>query len=415
MRPSQDAGPAYWIFVPAVLFPAIVLWSIHGRPEGFWALCLFVLVPALCGICLRAARHTIGASICAVIVLAWYWFPPLLLLLVLNAGVRRVGGLVLIVYSVMYTLPLGVFAMAATISFARRVGGLWALSPVVIALIPTMLLVLVAENHERSKYSGPHAADFMALVPDILTFHKCNQEFSRANPVEGYAESLQQLGPQGSQCLPGDFVNGAAKGFTIRYKPGSRGTDGKIDKYSLSVWETSPQATWTTLYGDESGLTWYRGEGSTPTRAWLVPLAPQYDFPAILRCLEEPDYTRVRVYQRGELLNFSSREDYVRNCVGGASTANTFSLNGYEYRFGFSANQYEVNARPAPYGVKGVRSFLAIGNFGDDGRLSTLNVYATPQDRSATTDDPLAKAEELGIPSSSGLARQVMCGNQLCR
>jgi hypothetical protein len=61
-----------------------------------------------------------------------------------------------------------------------------------------------------------------------------------------------------------------------------------------------------------------------------------------------------------------------------------------------------------------LRSYLAIGRLGENDRLATLSVYATPQDRSATMEDPLAMAAEVGLPLSTGVAREEYCGNQLC-
>ena len=57
---------------------------------------LSALLPALCGIVLRAMRQMTGASICAVLVLAWYWLPAFLLLFV-GAMRGRAGGLALVV------------------------------------------------------------------------------------------------------------------------------------------------------------------------------------------------------------------------------------------------------------------------------------------------------------------------------
>lgn len=78
-RTSENPGPADWIFVPALLISGFVLWA--SAPGGR-ILALSALLPALCGIVLRAMRQMTGASICAVIVLAWYWLPPLLLFFV---------------------------------------------------------------------------------------------------------------------------------------------------------------------------------------------------------------------------------------------------------------------------------------------------------------------------------------------
>ena len=418
MRQTHCAGPAYWIFLPAILLSGFALWKSQAEPQGFFVLlALSALLPSLLGLSLRAMHEFTGASICAVIVIAWYWLPVLLLMFVMNMG-GRAGGLALIVYLWMFILPTAGFALAATLSFARSVGVRWASSAVIAALIPSVFLVGAAEKRQRSKYTAPRAADPMTLGADLLALHKCNQDFSISHPVKGYADSLDQLGPVGTQCLAADLVRGTSKDFTIRYAPGPRSIDGKLDRYTVSAWETAPKATdWTTIYSDESGLIWYRFEGPTgPTRGWLESFYPGSDFATVLRCIEEPDPTHVRVYQGNELLKITDRNDYIRNCVTRASfgSTNTFSLDGYQYWYSFSTSKIEISARPVSYGVNGLRSFLAVENLGADGRMSTLSVYATPQNRAATTVDPLAMADEVGLPLSTGVAREASCENHLC-
>ena len=125
----------------------------------------------------------------------------------------------------------------------------------------------------------------------------------------------------------------------------------------------------------------------------------------------------MRIYRGGnDPVKITTRDEYIRNCIYGAvfSSADTFSLDGYEYRYRFSDYEFEVSARPATYGETRLRSFLAIGRLGENDRLATLSVYATPQNRAARPQDPLAMAEEVGLPLSTGVAREQYCGNQLC-
>lgn len=421
LRTSASPGPAYWIFVPALLLSGFVLWaSAPGELHVFFRLlALSALLPAMFGIVLRATREMTGASICAVIVLAWYWLPAILLLLV--SGTRgRAGGLALIAYYFIIIIPIGIFALVATISFAGRVGTGWAASAVIAAFIPCAILTGAAERAQSLKYTHPRAADPMSVASDVLAIHRCNQDFSTTHPDKKYAESLQQLGPQGTQCLSANLAGGVGNGFTLRYEPGARSTSGAIETYSVSAWETAPKATnWTTIYSDESGLIWYRLEAPAgPVKAQLEQLYPGSDFAAVLRCVEERDPTHVLLYHGGnEPLKITNRDDYIRNCIYSAavfSSTDTFSLDGYQYRYRFSDYEFEVSARPAPYGVNRLRSFLAIGRFGENGKLATLNVYATPQNRAATEEDPLAMAEEVGLPLSTGVAKEEYCGDHLC-
>lgn len=420
-RTSAHPGPAYWIFVPALLIPGFVLWaSVHSDLQAFIRLlALSALLPALCGVVLRAMRQMTAASICAVIVLSWYWLPTILLVFVAATRGGSAGGAVLVVYYSEFIIPLGIFALAATVSFAGRVGVGWAASAVIAAFIPCVLLAGAAEKAQRLKYTSPRAADPMSLTTDLLAIHRCNQDFSGAHPDKGYAESLEQLGPQGTQCLSANLAGGVDNKFTLRYEPGARSTSGVIEAYSVRAWETAPKASnRTTIYSDESGLIWYRLEAlAGPMRAELEQLYPGSDFATVLRCVEERDPTHVRIYRGGnDPVKITTRDDYIRNCIYGAvfSSADTFSLDGYEYRYRLAEYEFEVSARPATYGVKGLRSFLAIGRFGENGKLATLNVYATPQNRAATTEDPLAMAEEVGLPLRTGVAKEEYCGDQLC-
>jgi hypothetical protein len=412
-RTSASPGPAYWIFVPALFISGFVLWA--SAPSAR-LLALSALLPALFGIVLRARRQMTGASICAVIVLAWYWLPAILLVFV---GSMR-GHARLVVAFAIYIIPLGIFALVATFSFAGRVGTGWAASAVIIALIPCLIMAEASERAQRLKYTTPQPADPMSVVSDVLAIHRCNQDFSATHPDKQYAESLEQLGPQGTQCLSANLAGGADNGFTFRYQPASRGASGALETYSVSAWETAPKAAnWTTLYSDDSGLIWYRLESPAgPMKAQLGQLYPGSDFAAVLRCVEERDPTHVRIYRGGnDPVKITTRDEYIRNCVFfGAvfSSADTFTLDGYEYQYRFSDFEFEVSARPATYGVNHLRSFLAIGQFGENGKLATLNVYATPQNRAARPEDPLALAEEVGIPSRTGVAKEEYCGDQLC-
>jgi hypothetical protein len=360
-------------------------------------------------------RQMTGASICAVIVLAWYWLPAILLVFV--SSMR--GHALLVVTFAIYILPLGIFALVATISFASRVGVGWAASAVIAAFIPCVLLAGAAERAQSLKYTTPRPADPMSLTTDLLAIHRCNQDFSGVRPGKGYAESVEQLGPQGTQCLSPNLAGGVSDKFTVRYVPGARSASGAIETYSVSAWETAPKASnWTTIYSDESGLIWYRLEAPAgPMKAELEQLYPGSDFAAVLRCVEERDPTHARIYRGGnEPVKITTRDEYIRNCIFSAvfSSADTFSLDGYEYRYRFSDYEFEVSARPATYGESRLRSFLAIGRFGENGKLATLNVYATPQNRAATAQDPLAMAEEVGLPLRTGVAKEEYCGDQLC-
>jgi len=83
---------------------------------------------------------------------------------------------------------------------------------------------------------------------------------------------------------------------------------------------------------------------------------------------------------------------------------------GYSYEYSFTRGEagtidgFAVEVRPERYGIAGIRSYLAVGTIDSPTRHNTLNVYATPQDRPATTNDPLALGSKIGLLRRSSLA-----------
>ena len=73
-----------------------------------------------------------------------------------------------------------------------------------------------------------------------------------------------------------------------------------------------------------------------------------------------------------------------------------------------------MEERPKAYGVAGVSSYLAFETIDQSKRGGfgyTLDVYATPENRPATMNDPLATASEVGLLASGPWQRcGISCG-----
>jgi hypothetical protein len=107
----------------------------------------------------------------------------------------------------------------------------------------------------------------------------------------------------------------------------------------------------------------------------------------------------VRIYRGNDLVKITNRDEYIRNCIydSAFSSADTFSLDGYEYRYRFSEYEFEMSARPATYGVKGLRSFL----------VSDRSIWGKWQDGNPERlrDSTESRRDDGGSPGNGGGGR----------
>ncbi len=257
-RPPQT--PAYWVFLPGLVASAYALVaSAHllgvsnprGNNRASIELALLVFVPAFAGPLFRALRQKVLASACAVAVIGSYWAVCFLMLFVYSVYA--------LLFFWIYLVPAVGLAIAATISLARRLGGIWAFSPVGVGLLCGIIGAATLQNAELT---WPRPLDPVVLAPDVLAIDKCSQEFAASHPEAGYPESLGQLGPSGTGCLPAALLQGQIKGFTITYEPGAKDSDGKIGGYAVKARETSPKGKdGSSMFSDESGRIHSRFDG----------------------------------------------------------------------------------------------------------------------------------------------------------
>jgi hypothetical protein len=287
-----------------------------------------MLILSLAGPLLRVAGKTQAAACCAVIVVAAYW------------GLTFVGVFVLLVRPLflllywMVTIPVLLVTIATTLSLARRQGSRWAISSAALGFawcFIGMAGAFASKPHravpEASLEPGP-------LSPEILTIAKCAQEFASSHPDAGYAESPAQM----AGCVPYPAFEYQKEGFTIRYQPGPKDPTGKVTTYLVTARETSPKTKGlSTMFSDESGLTWIRYDGPQGTRQRSLFLADQFlsVLASLVDAARQPEPFHTNDPQTGRLIDID-REKFVRLRFG-----ETHFVADHKVRLGAYTYEYE--------------------------------------------------------------------------
>jgi hypothetical protein len=129
-----SGAPAYGLFMPGVAASVFFLLKAIPRHTNTYkvevGLALLLLVLGFVGLSDRALGHRVTASVCAFVVLCSYWTLTFFLLFAFASATPAA-----ILYFWFWTLPPVIISVAATISFANRVGSRWALSSVGVGLV----------------------------------------------------------------------------------------------------------------------------------------------------------------------------------------------------------------------------------------------------------------------------------------
>lgn len=422
---SRPGTPAYWIFIVGLVVSSCLFWYWNGGAYQSGRnmaigllLALFVFVPCVAGPFFRALGQNVAAAACASILAGSYW-TVIFAVVFVNARESFAALLIGLFYVSVLFLPLVALALATTASMNKRLGPNWGLGTVGIGFLCGAIAAGALLAFKEAPQTFWTALDPRVLTTDMTTINKCSQEFARSNPDKGYPESLGQLGPQGSGCMPAALLAGQVKGFTITYEPGPKDGNGKIGGYNVVARETAPVGKHVgSTFTDESGLIWTRSEAPHgKSLTWQTPSAA--NLKDVLYCVRQIAHGPIRmngvlVTDEDEIMRscFQIGNPYLKRSLTGKRK---LSEPGYDFEYNFNAGKngkitgFTVEARPAPYGVAGVRSYLAVetinpskgGGFG-----TALNVYATPEDRPATVNDPLARASEAGL---DGLGPATIC------
>ena len=420
---TRPGTPAHWIFLPALVISGAVLCASiwFARNPLLIGLMLSAFIPALAGLVCRKLGRRVASSVCAVIVVGWYWIPPFtVLLLIETSSAREEWKLLFLAFTLVYIslciILLFALSILATFSLAKRLGPAWPFSAFIVGFVCAMTLVVsmryVSAHYDKAgRLDWARPLDPLVLGPDVLAIDKCAQQFASARPDAGYPGSLDQLGPQGTQCLPPDF-NAADKGFTIRYQPGSRDENGRIDTYKVNAMETSPKgADTSSMFSDDSGIIWFRFDGPHGQGSTNLYDSPEYVLHKVLFCVSDGAWGSSWRFVDGQQETLvTDKNEYVRRCLGPDAVRgkdnSKFSVGEFEFEYNFDTQNgtvsgYRLMARPRSYGITGLRSYLAVGTISTP---RTLRVFATPQDRSATAEDPLALSREIDMPAVGRLA-----------
>lgn len=383
------------MFVPGLALAGLVVvvqyYGVKQRTPIFSDQILVLLtIPSLAGFISALFRSRITSAI-AFVSVALFWGA-----LVEFAGIS-VQGFALFAWALLPLAVLFAVAIYTTVFLGVRVGPLWPLLAVIVGMLGGLgTLETKMHRWEREKRARTTtAADPYSIGPDIVTIDKCAHLFRLLHPELGYPESLPQLGPEGSGCLPEALLQSKQKGFVMSYLPHVNGNDGKVSGYTLKAEQISlPGDEFSIVSSDESGLIRRRIHGDSKGAALYgyVPVVDHLEY--LMHCYKESDVHREM-----------AADEVLRACWGNSRLGTTYMIRPgifkspcleIRYRFDLGGSTvtraFIATARPTSYGnFCGIRSYLIEAND------SKVRMYATAEDRLAKTSDPLAKACEWSL------------------
>ena len=418
MPPTRPNTPAYWIFVPALACSGFVLtlWlapfhrSVPKDTSDRWivAFTLITFLTALAGLVCRSVRQDRAASIFALVILALYWAVGACLFFGFTA--QSIFGLLYIWPILLVILAI---VVPATISSSKRLNPDWTSGATVTGVLSGAILIFAIQAAKEADRNFPRPLDPLVLAPDMVTVAKCAESFASSHPDSGYPQSIAQLGPQGTACLPEAVLKSPSKGFALAYQPGTKDAAGKITAYTATAREAKPNGPdVTTIFTNEFGLIRYRYDGPHGKGGTYVYFPAQYPLHELLRCLQNATNgpTTYLTSQANETI--SDPYENVSRCLGPDMhpAKREFAHSGYDFNYTIQTAGagtiigYTIAARPDPYGATGIRSYYAVATLDKSKSRNALNIYATPEDRPATPEDPLAQAREAGLTGVGELA-----------
>lgn len=220
-----------------------------------------------------------------------------------------------------------------------------------------------------------------------MTINKCNQEFLARNG--SFARSLADLGPHGTACLSEEGASNSVAGFQMSYAP-------KAEADSVTAYDVS--ARWTSL------LAMYPETIASDQQGILL----AYYTSAQPNCLTRAPGLFIRLSERlkrDQVMSFSDGEKGFRERFGSPTLEEFLSPNRNDkYDYGYepqlasdgSLAGFRLAARPRTFGVDTLRSYLMIVDRLPGKTAGVhLRIYATAENRPATTSDPPARMCEV--------------------
>lgn len=403
---EPDRLPSAWIHVPGLVVAVVLLYSNFWRPSyavkfdiaalGLAALSLSGIVAALFG--WRVAR------VLTIAVLALYWMGVGVLCFVI-----LLNPIFVLLYYGIYIIPAFLVVGLCTRYARRGLERAWWLRSAVTGFSCGFIIVLVlaAPSLKRAAdRTNPwtRPTEPFALAENMFKLVKCSRQFATQHPLSGYPESLDQVGPQGTGCLPEDSLTGNYKGFSVSYHPGMRSAHGTIDGFTINAEQAAPHGPdFTTVSTDESGFVLYKYEGPHGKGIPFSYSPAESAIDTLVRCMWS--------YVNQNESNVPQNDQDFQRCLGNRyvfTKVRSGEVGAYTFAYNFEQNDsgaidgFTAEVRPRTYGIAGVRSYLIVGKYsvlksasGPSTITPSLRVHATPEDRSATRPDPLANRCEI--------------------
>jgi len=274
----------------------------------------------------------------------------------------------------------------------------------------------LAKRDERSTYYVQATVDVRKLLRRV---QNCLYWYESEHPNEGFPRDLAAVGPVGTGCFDTTAMTGTLAHSRVRYAASAPDSTGRVTGFWLVAEPMTEDAFWRKqYYADESGVLYYADllgrddsmfyhrkapDSPLPPPGDLLEIvdSPVAELRRVQQCLRTPDEYRpagypLRLENRGcaktewinvdgdMFLSVSSR--FASSVIGG-----TYSL-VYRTRRALTettAAGYVIEARPAQFGVDGVRSYWT----DELGRI-----HWTRENRAATATDPVIEECDLGRP-----------------
>ena len=271
----------------------------------------------------------------------------------------------------------------------------------------------LAKRDARSKYNAQANVDVRQLLRRV---QNCLYWYESQHPNDGFPRNLAAVGPLGSGCFDTTAMTGTLAHSRVRYAPSAPDSTGRVTGFWLVAEPTSEDALWRKqYYADESGVVYYADllgrddsmfyhrkapDSPLPPPGDLLEIvdSPARDLLAIQKCLhrsagygeivypirlEAPGCTNLAWVDADGDMFFSVSTRF--------GDPVTYSLI-YRPRHALTATTaegYVLEARPAHFGVDGVRSYWT-----DD----LQRIHWTRENRAATPNDPVIEACDFGRP-----------------
>ena len=418
MMTKSEMGPtrlqSAWAYVPGLVVAIVLLYPNFLQPRQIYAVGLAAL--SLSGIVATLFRWK-AAPVLAIAVLGLYWMGvgAVCFFILLNP-------VVLLLYYGIFIIPAFLIVGLCTAYARSGLKRTWWLRSVITGFSCGFVIVVVLSapalkrTADRTNRINPwtRPTEPFVLGENMFKLVKCSREFATQHPGSGYPESLNQVGPDGTGCLPEDSVTGSYNGFSVSYHPGIRNAHGTIDSFTINAEQAAPHGPdFSTMSTDESGLVLYKYEGPHGKGIPNSYSPAESAIETLLRCMWNAfNQNQSSLPENDQTFQKCLGNRYVFTKVrNGEVGAYTFAYN-FEHNDSESIEGFTAEIRPRTYGIGGIRSYLIVGKYsvhkslGEPATVTpSLRVHATADDRPATRSDPLANRCEIELVACIGPAQ----------